>query len=196
MNTLVLVRHLPVANAHRGRWIGGGTDVDADPDARAAAWEGLDALRTAWPPDAVVCSPLRRAQQTAAVVALPVITDVRLRERHFGVWEGRPVDEVMATVPASATAGTAAWRAHPIEGAESADEVSARVRTLFHDLAGTGGVVWCIAHAGTLVVLRALALGISEDEAFDDPLARGGWCVIDVPGTREVGRGSLLPSGL
>ncbi|NEG70261.1 histidine phosphatase family protein [Bifidobacterium choloepi] len=51
----------------------------------------------------VVASDLRRTQQTAHAFADPlgleVHVDERFRERHFGEWEGRPVDELARDYP-------------------------------------------------------------------------------------------------
>ena len=44
--------------------------------------------------DAVVSSPLRRAQQTAAAFGLPVETDDRWLELVYGEYEGTPHAEV------------------------------------------------------------------------------------------------------
>lgn len=53
--------------------------------------------------DAIFASPLLRTQETAAIIAqatgTPVVTDGRLRETDFGVWNGRPVDEFWARYP-------------------------------------------------------------------------------------------------
>ncbi|MEK8109656.1 histidine phosphatase family protein [Micromonospora sp. M12] len=66
--------------------------------ARAAA-PLLAALR----PDAIVASDLSRAAETAAALAaltgLPVSTDARLRERHFGQWQGLHLTEVAERFP-------------------------------------------------------------------------------------------------
>ncbi len=191
MTRLVLVRHLRVAASHRGLWVGGGTDPDADEAACAEARAPMRALARAWPPDAVWCSPLRRAQQTAALVGLPLVTDPRLTERDFGPWEGRPVDEVMADVPPEATEGTAAWLAYD-PGGETSAGVAARVEAVWRDLRRARGCTWCVAHAGPLAFLRALALDITVPEAFDDALPHGGWCVIDAGGG-ETSRGRLAP---
>ncbi len=192
MNTLVLVRHLPVATPHRGLWTGGGSDPEADPGARRAAWAPMAALQASWPPGVVLCSPLRRAQQTAVVLDLPLLTDVRLVERDFGPWEGRPVDDVMGDVPPEATAGTEAWLAYDPGGEPFADVVT-RVDALWRELAGEAGCVWCVAHGGPLAILRARALGIPVAESFGDPLPHGGWAVVDVDAAAEVGRGRLVP---
>ncbi|MCX5067072.1 histidine phosphatase family protein [Micromonospora lupini] len=65
---------------------------------------GRDQARAAAPllaslrPDAIVSSDLSRATETAAALAaltgLPVRTDARLRERHFGQWQGLHLTEV------------------------------------------------------------------------------------------------------
>ena len=52
--------------------------------------------------DLIVSSDLRRASETAAIIALvlglPIETDQTLRERNFGVAEGRPLGELSAAL--------------------------------------------------------------------------------------------------
>jgi probable phosphoglycerate mutase len=54
-------------------------------------------------PDVIVSSDLHRAADTAAALAaltgVPVGYDKRLRERHFGDWQGRTMTEVAETFP-------------------------------------------------------------------------------------------------
>ena len=81
-------------------------------DQAAAAAPLLAALR----PDAIVSSDLSRAADTAgalaAVTGLPVSFDARLRERHFGIWQGLTLDEIAERYPTE----YAAWRASGVPG--------------------------------------------------------------------------------
>lgn len=53
--------------------------------------------------DVIFASPLLRTQETAMIIAeatgAPIMTDERLRETDFGVWNGRPVDEFWKRYP-------------------------------------------------------------------------------------------------
>ena len=86
---------------------------------------------------AVVCSPVRRARETAEAVAealgLPLEVDDDLREIDFGDWEGRTVEDVQARYPGE----LAAWRADATlrtPGGESVADVARRVRTAIRRL--------------------------------------------------------------
>jgi probable phosphoglycerate mutase len=77
-------------------------------------------------------SPQRRAQDTMKAIATAqgrdpasIITDIRLRELEFGVWEGKPLWELKnaATYPADLE-GRFYWRP---EGGESYEDGMARV---------------------------------------------------------------------
>jgi probable phosphoglycerate mutase len=98
---LILWRHgQSVWNANDR--VQGQTDVELSELGReqaAAAATRLAALK----PDALVSSDLRRAADTAAALAeltgLPVRYDERLRERHFGEWQGLTLTEVAERWP-------------------------------------------------------------------------------------------------
>ncbi|MEU4592022.1 histidine phosphatase family protein [Micromonospora aurantiaca (nom. illeg.)] len=116
--------------------------------ARAAA-PVLAALR----PDAIVASDLRRAADTAAALAaltaLPVRSDARLRERHFGQWQGLTLTEVAERFPDE----YARWRAgdpDPGAGIEPLGDLGARLGAGFQDAAdlATGGTVVVTTHGG------------------------------------------------
>lgn len=109
----------------------------------------LAALR----PDAIVASDLRRAADTAAALAaltgLPVRYDQRLRERHFGQWQGRTLTEVADVFPAE----YARWRAgdqSPGSDIESVDELTKRVGTGLREAADAhpDGTVVVATHGG------------------------------------------------
>ncbi|MEV4199289.1 histidine phosphatase family protein [Micromonospora globbae] len=116
--------------------------------ARAAA-PLLAALR----PDAIVASDLSRAAETAAALAavtgLTVRTDARLRERHFGRWQGLLLTEVAERFPAE----YARWRAgdpDPGSEIETLDDLGKRVGSALIDAAeaAPGGTVVVATHGG------------------------------------------------
>ncbi|MEV0156845.1 histidine phosphatase family protein [Micromonospora sp. NPDC050686] len=130
----------------------GQTDVSLNDlgreQARAAA-PLLAALR----PDAIVASDLRRAADTAAALAaltgLPVRSDARLRERHFGRWQGLFLTEAAERFPTE----FARWRAgdpDPGAGLETLDDLGKRVAAAFTDAAEVtpGGTIVLATHGG------------------------------------------------
>lgn len=113
--------------------------------------------------DAVLSSPLRRAQQTAEVVAtrlgLPVRTDDDLRECDFGAWDGLAFAEVRARWPAELDAWLASTTVPP-PGGESFAAVFARVRRARDRIIARypGQHVLVVAHVTPIKSLVRLAL--------------------------------------
>jgi probable phosphoglycerate mutase len=107
----------------------GHTDVELDETGLDQAQRSARLL-AALTPHSIVSSDLRRARDTAAVLArvsgLAVKEDPRLRETYGGTWQGLTVTEIRA-LDADAYA---LWRAGadvPAGGAESRSDVAARV---------------------------------------------------------------------
>jgi probable phosphoglycerate mutase len=107
----------------------GHTDVELDETGFDQAQRSARLL-AALTPHSIVSSDLRRARDTAAVLArvsgLAVKEDPRLRETYGGTWQGLTVTEIRA-LDADAYA---LWRAGadvPAGGAESRSDVAARV---------------------------------------------------------------------
>jgi broad specificity phosphatase PhoE len=155
---LLLVRHGATAHTAQGRFSG---CTGENPELSATGCEQARRLaaelrrRYAKPSEArvaaVVCSPVRRARETAEAVAqalgLPLQTDDDLREIDFGDWEGRRVEDVQARYPDE----LAAWRADAslaAPGGESVADVARRVRTARRRLAERhpGATVLIVSH--------------------------------------------------
>lgn len=134
--------------------------LDVPADTRATS-QAADALAAVLPQGAALrVSPLQRCQQLAAALQalrpdLQALTDPRLREMDFGVWEGVAWDAIPR---AALQAWTDDFGAHRFGGAESANEVLARVAGLW-DQARAGPAVW-ITHAGVARALALLASGV------------------------------------
>ena len=150
---LIIARHgRTVANA-AGELLGRrDPGLDATGEVQAAAIGR--ALANA---DRVVASPLRRCQETAAAIGLPVETDERFIELDYGVLEGTRVADVPAATWAAWRADTA-WR--PDDG-ESLDDLAARVWAALADLleeAATRDVV-VVSHVSPIKAAVAWAIG-------------------------------------
>ncbi len=112
---------------------------------------------------AVYSSDLSRAKQTAdtlgEALALPVVTDTRLRERAFGVFEALTFAEVEARWPADARRWTQRDPDFAPEGGESLRSVYARcidaVKRLAHG--HVGETIAIVAHGGVMDCLYRAA---------------------------------------
>ena len=157
---LLLVRHGRTALTEQQRFSGGGgadpglSDAGRRDAERAAAFL---AVPGAWPdvgPVAhVVCSPLARARETAAIVGArlgrPPRPDAAWAEIRFGAWDGYTPAEVAERWPAELRAWQGSTTVAP-PGGESPADLVVRVRAARARLVG--------AHPGeTLVVVTHLA---------------------------------------
>lgn len=156
-----LVRHAPTEWTGR-RWCGR-SDPELSDAGRKAAQQL--AVQLAAEPRVghgagvvVLSSPLRRALDTAAAIALALGASVKvepdLAEVDFGAADGMTWDELLEAYPSEADVILAGGQPDWPEG-ESAVDVSARARRAADrilDLAGTIAVV-VVSHGGLLVAL-------------------------------------------
>jgi broad specificity phosphatase PhoE len=163
--TIVLVRH-GETDWNRERRFQGHADTPLNDAGRAQAADLADSL-TSERLVAVYTSPLRRAYETAALIAIRLELDVRpldaLREIHVGQWEGLTIDEVKERYPESASAG---WHSR-WPGGETYDELSARVLPALVSLAHkhANERILVVTHAGPVRAALAAAMGLSYDDA-------------------------------
>jgi broad specificity phosphatase PhoE len=109
----------------------------------------------------VVCSPLRRARETAAALGLPFEVDDRWIELDYGELDGRPLAEVPADL-------WPRWRADvgfAPPGGESLAALGARVRAACADLAGEAAEadVVVVSHVSPIKAAVAWALGVGDE---------------------------------
>ena len=116
--------------------------------------------------DAIYSSDLSRAHQTAQAISsrseVPVIAEPALRERCFGIFEGKTFDEIHQRWPEQAQS----WRTRipdwaPPQGGESLLALRARVSGAVQSLAARhpGQQIVLVAHGGVLDSLYRLATG-------------------------------------
>ena len=180
---LVLLRHGEAATG--GRCAGRRFDPPLSPRGREQARSALARLPER--PDVLVTSPAARARQTAQVwagypasaqtprtpqaprtpqVLIPQAED-DLAERDFGAWEGRPWEELWASVPARVLTDPDEYAAFTPPDAEPTEAVADRAwraaRRLTEDVEGT---VLAVTHAGPLRLIVGQALGIDAARTF------------------------------
>jgi len=169
--TLLLIRHGETAwNAeHR---IQGRLDV---PLSTTGIWQaGQLAQRLAGEAiDALISSDLARAWMTGAPLAdahgLEMVPEQRLRERAFGIFEGKTLTEISTEHPDE----FAAWRARDVDWripeGESGAEFIARVLDALHEIARNhlGRKVAVVTHGGVLDVVYRNARALAWDAPRD-----------------------------
>ncbi|MEU2083900.1 bifunctional RNase H/acid phosphatase [Streptomyces albus] len=171
--TFVLLRHGETPLTPEKRFSGsGGSDPDLSPAGRRQAAAVAEALAARGTVQAVVASPLRRCQETAAAVAgrlgLQVRTEEDLRETDFGAWEGLTFAEVRERYPEDLDAWLASPAARPTGGGESFEEVARRVAVARDRLLAryTGRTVLVVTHVTPVKTLVRLALGAPPQSLF------------------------------
>jgi len=158
---LWLIRHAESSWNALGRWQGW-----SDPGLSARGRDQADQLARELAGarlEAIVTSDLRRARETANIVAtalqVELTVDPRLRERDIGSWAGLTTPEIAGRWPDA----LARLRERDPElrpgGGESVRDVQARVRAFLDDLAARPdpGRVALVTHGGVIRALGAAA---------------------------------------
>lgn len=158
---IAFLRHGPTAWNEAGR-IQGRTDIPLS----EAGLARMAALRLPFTFPHVYCSPLLRARQTAQALRLdnPVLDD-RLREQHWGDWEGLTRDKILARHGADAFLKVGSTRGDEFRplGGESTGELHARVGAFLKDAAAGEGDAVVVAHLGVVRAAYTLATGWAMD---------------------------------
>lgn len=176
------VRHGPT-HAHT---LTGWTDIAADLSDAAAVARLAAALPAGAP---VVSSDLWRARATADAIAglrprMP--HDPRLREIHFGAWEGLTAAQAEARDPGLVRAFWDGEAAAP--GGEGWADLAARVHRAVEALAGPPDVI-VVAHFGAILAALQRAQGVQARKVLAQPIAPLSLTEIALaPGGWQVGR--------
>lgn len=135
-----------------------------------------------------VASPLGRARETMEIARREMglapgayRLDDRLREIHYGHWEGQLWRDLSTTDPDGFAAREKdRWGWQP-NGGESYRDLSNRVAGWLRDVDRDAVVV---AHGGVMRVLRGLCLGLTPDEIFALDVPQDRVLIVDSSGTR------------
>lgn len=136
VGTVVFVRH-GRTRYNAAMRLQGQVDIELDEVGQWQAKAGAQALVRSVKPTRIVASDLVRAHETAQEIAvltgLTVSTDVRLRERGFGPWEGLMRPEIQERWP-NEFAKWAAGLEPGVEGLETKATVAQRMLEAITDL--------------------------------------------------------------
>lgn len=172
MTTLFLARHAPtslegVCYGHH--------DVPIAMPARDAAARLRATMPSVSLPVRLWSSPSARCLDVASLVDGRVSVDARLREMHFGAWEGRHWDDIEKEPEFAVWARD--WRRAAVPGGESAVVLDARVAHWFAQLDDDHAHL-AVAHAGVIRSLRVQVEGTTWDEAMKVPVPHVEWIEI------------------
>jgi ribonuclease H / adenosylcobalamin/alpha-ribazole phosphatase len=177
--TVVLVRHGATSHSLEKRFSGsGGQDLSLDEAGVAQAHAAAEWVRAHGGVDALVTSPLRRCQETAAHIGEVVGLEPRvvdgLRETSFGDWDGHTFAEVREKWPAEVEAWLGSSSVAP-PGGESFDVVARRVRRARDRLLAEhpGRTVVAVSHVTPIKMLVRTALGAPLSAIYRMELSEG-----------------------
>ena len=152
---VLMVRHGESEWNVLGKWQGR-ADIALTEAGREQARAAADYVRTAaLPVTRVLASTLRRAHETAEIIAerlglAAVVTDERLVETDVGPWEGLRADEIEAGWPRYLRD-----RKTP-PGFEPPDQVFARATQAIRDAAQAGEHTLIVSHSGVIRTIRRI----------------------------------------
>jgi broad specificity phosphatase PhoE len=167
MTRIILIRHGQTA-WNKVERIRGQVDIALDETGLIQAAATARRVAEDWQPSAVVCSPLRRAVQTAEVIARQVGQDVRpepgLLDINFGQWQGLSPAEVEDRWPEMAHAWLTAPHTVQFPGGESLDRVQQRSMTALHALLERhrGEELVAVGHTVVNRVVMCAVLGLDN----------------------------------
>jgi probable phosphoglycerate mutase len=157
--TIYLARHCKTAWNSEGR-VQGTMDIELSPEGAIDAELNLSAIRGLGIQQ-IVCSPAKRAMQTATIYAkglgVPLQSSPRFRELDHGEWEGQRI-EYLLNLPNSQFK---LWMADPgaalIPGSsETALTAQQRILDGFHEITSTclGKTILLVSHKHILAILN------------------------------------------
>ncbi len=150
---------------HKPETIRSKISLDTEKDTQQQAESGLLL-------DAIYASPLKRALDSAEIIAAPYrikpFIFKGLREMSFGKWEGMTFDSIKQQYPEAFNA----WTNNPFKnrpvGGESIKEVSERVINVLHQVLSrhSSGNIAIVAHGGVNRVILCHLTGIPYEHLF------------------------------
>jgi probable phosphoglycerate mutase len=189
---LFLVRHGETDWNAEGRWQGQ-TDIPLNAAGRAQAL-ALAARLRGHGIATVATSDLRRARETAAIVAAELglaldVVDHRLREQSFGDFEGLTARECEERFPEAWARSLVDWRT-TAPGGESGEAVLGRVVPALEAIAAPGATALVVMHGRALRTFVREVLGAipgpPSPVPYDRRIGNGGGWRVTVAGDRFV----------
>ena len=169
MATILLVRH-GQTEWNRVERFRGRIDIELNATGLEQARKTASRIQKHWQPAAIFSSPLKRATQTANLIAesqnLQVISDPALMDIDYGGWQGLTPDEVRSRWPEQIEF----WYRHPelaqIPAGESLVQVQTRAMALVTSISkdNPNATLLLVSHTvvNRLILLGILGLGIDH----------------------------------
>jgi isoleucyl-tRNA synthetase/bisphosphoglycerate-dependent phosphoglycerate mutase len=168
---VTLIRHGETDWNREKKLQGGASDIPLNDTGRAQALEAAAALK-GQTFDAIVSSPMLRAAETADIIAQELgIDDVErfegLKERMFGTWSGRHVDDILAEHPAGIEHKSFGMHHATPEDGEGLSAFLLRMERTAEELRAKfeGKRVLVVCHGGAVSGLRAVIENLALTEA-------------------------------
>lgn len=127
-------------------------------------WPERETLKGIW--SSPSARTLTLAQELATRWRLPLRIDSRLRELHFGRWEGRRYRDLEQSEGPAFSAWMSDWQHRAPPGGERLADLIARVGAWASRRSGDAPQL-LIAHAGVVRALRVLHGGLTAVQAFE-----------------------------
>lgn len=189
MRRVFLVRH-GETDWNVQRRLQGTSDIPLNDNGRAQARAAAPVLASLAPVKRIVASDLTRAVETAQILAeamgAAVVTDARLRERSYGVWEGLP-EEVRRLEHPEENRRWASGLEPRVEGYEKNATVRDRALAFIEDIAIDRGTADAstylfVSHGSTTRVLLGALLGLELGTHAVGNLGNAQWAELQQDG--------------
>lgn len=135
-------------------------------------------------PVRVVSSDLRRAADSAAIIAnalgARIEYDARLREMHFGEWDGRLWSDIEKTDGDRCAAWMRDWVDVATPGGESTRDLLARAQRWLDANREVSETTIAVAHAGWIRAVVTLTRGMSPARLFEITIEPAAAIVLDL----------------
>lgn len=166
MARVLLVRHPAIARQWKGRCYGQ-SEVGLSFEGRRAARDIAARIADVEAENGghidVVSSPLRRARVLAAIIArelaLPIGFEPRLKECHFGSWEGQSWDQIWTTSGNAMAGMIDSPDVFRPGGGETTFEVRDRAMAWLRSLPADDRTVIAVTHGGPICAIRGTLEG-------------------------------------
>jgi probable phosphoglycerate mutase len=146
--------------------------------------EALGRRLAATPPHRVVCSPIQRTRETAAIIAVrvdrPVEVDERLIETGMGRWEGMAIADIVARYPDQWRAWRTAPSSEPVPWVEPMEAIADRMAAAAADHLGEGERVLLVSHQDPLMALVCRWLDLPLDAVRRMDLSQGSLSIFEI----------------
>ncbi len=164
MTQLILIRHAETPWTLQGRYQGH-SDLGLSSRGRQQAGALAERIR-AWEIEKIYASSLKRARQTGEIISKKMrqklYLDHRLKELHFGRWEGKTAKELLKQKEPSFLKWLRGQSCRP-PGGESVPDLKKRVKDFLDEILKrhAGGRVAIVSHGGPLKMAILLSLKLA-----------------------------------